>query len=75
TGDHPGLSIREIYQSHRQILGAPMGNRRDFRAVLDLLARGELRPRIHAALPLEEVAEAHCLIEEGAVFGKVVLIP
>ncbi len=74
TGDDPGLSIREIYQSHRQILGAPMGNRRDFRAGLDLLARGGLRPRIHAALPLEEVAEAHRLIEEGAVFGKVVLI-
>lgn len=74
-GDDPGLSIREIYQSHRQILGAPMGNRRDFRAVLDLLARGELRPRIHATLPLEEVAEAHRLIEEGTVFGKVVLVP
>jgi hypothetical protein len=24
-GDNPELSIREIYQSHRQILGAPLG--------------------------------------------------
>ena len=42
--DDPGISIREIYQSHRRILGAPLGNRRDFRAVLDLLSRGELDP-------------------------------
>lgn len=75
TGDNPDLSIREIYQSHRQILGAPMGNRRDFRAVLDLLARGELEPVIHAVMPLESISEAHRMIEEGDAFGKVVLVP
>lgn len=74
-GDDPYLSIREIYQSHRQILGAPLGNRRDFRAVLDLLSRGELEPSIHATMPLEMVAEAHRLMEEGMSFGKVVLVP
>jgi NADPH:quinone reductase-like Zn-dependent oxidoreductase len=73
-GDNPELSIREIYQSHRQILGAPLGNRRDFRAVLDLLSRGELEPVLHDTMPLEEVSEAHRLIEEGMVFGKVVLM-
>jgi NADPH:quinone reductase-like Zn-dependent oxidoreductase len=74
-GDDPDLSIREIYQSHRQILGAPLGNRRDFRAVLDLLSRGELEPSVHATMPLEMVAEAHRLMEEGMSFGKVVLVP
>jgi len=73
-GDNPELSIREIYQSHRQILGAPLGNRRDFRAVLDLLSRGELEPVLHDTMPLEEVSEAHRLIEEAMVFGKVVLM-
>lgn len=73
-GDNPELSIREIYQSHRQVLGAPLGNRRDFRAVLDLLFRGELEPVLHDTMPLEEVSEAHRLIEEGMVFGKVVLM-
>ena len=72
-GDSPELSIREIYQSHRQIVGAPMGNRRDFRAVLDLLYRGEIAPAVHAALPLEEIAEAHRLLEQGEAFGKVVM--
>jgi D-arabinose 1-dehydrogenase-like Zn-dependent alcohol dehydrogenase len=66
--------IREIYQSHRQILGAPLGNRQDFRSVLDVLSRGEIKPVIHATMPLEAVSEAHRLIDEGMVFGKVVLM-
>src|SRR5215203_6194742 len=74
-GDDPDLSIREIYQSHRQILGAPLGNRQDFRSVLDMLSRGEIEPVIHATMPLEAVAEARRLIEEGKSFGKVVLLP
>jgi NADPH:quinone reductase-like Zn-dependent oxidoreductase len=74
-GDDPDLSIREIYQSHRKILGAPLGNRQDFQSVLDMLSRGEIKPVIHATMPLEAVAEAHRLIEEGKSFGKVVLLP
>lgn len=73
AGDAPTISIRTIYQWHRQILGAPMGNRDDFLAVLDLVARGELEPVIGAVLPLDQVAEAHRLLEEGAVVGKIVI--
>jgi NADPH:quinone reductase-like Zn-dependent oxidoreductase len=74
-GDQPELSIREIYQSHRRILGAPLGNRRDFRAVLDLLARGELDPVVDAVLPLDDAVEAHRILEENQAFGKVVVVP
>jgi len=74
-GDDPEVSIREIYQSHRRILGAPMGNRRDFAAVLDLARRGEIEPVIHGVLPLREIAEAHRQLEAGEAFGKVVMRP
>jgi len=74
TGDSPEISIREIYQWHRRILGAPMGNRRDFRAILDLLHRGRLKPVIHAVLPLEQIRRAHGLLEEGEIVGKVVVV-
>ena len=73
AGDSPDMSIREIYQSHRQILGAPMGSRQDFRTVLDLLARGEIKPVVGAVMPLEEIAEAHRRLEGGEVFGKLVI--
>jgi NADPH2:quinone reductase len=39
------------------------------------LAAGEIVPRIHARLRLEEAAQAHRLLESGTVTGKVVLVP
>lgn len=43
------------------------------REVWPLLDRGELRPVIHAALPLERAAEAHALMESSTHIGKIVL--
>ena len=40
-----------------------------------LVADGRIRPVVHAALPLASAAEAHRLLESGAVFGKVLLEP
>jgi NADPH2:quinone reductase len=39
------------------------------------LAAGQIAPRIHTRLKLEEAAAAHRLLESGAVIGKVVLVP
>jgi len=75
SGADPEIDIRSVYQRHRQIRGAPMGNRTQFRDVLSLVARGELEPRIDRQLSLKEVAEGHRAIEERAVVGKVVIEP
>jgi len=75
SGADPDIDIRSVYQRHRQIRGAPMGNRTQFRDVLSLVARGELEPRIDRQLSLEEVAEGHRAIEERAIVGKVVIEP
>lgn len=75
TGPRPDIDIRSLYQSHRRIVGAPMGNRQDFRDVGRLIAAGELAPEIDEVLPLEDVAEGHRLLEDRAVFGKVVIRP
>ncbi|GAB7093725.1 zinc-binding dehydrogenase [Halolamina litorea] len=75
SGPDPDIDIRSLYQHHRQIRGAPMGNRQDFRDVLSLVAAGELEPRIDRVLPLEEIAEGHAAIEDRDVIGKVVIQP
>jgi NADPH:quinone reductase len=49
--------------------------RAGMRAVIDLLAAGKLKPRIHARLPLAEAARAHEMLESGAVLGKLLLRP
>jgi NADPH2:quinone reductase len=43
------------------------------RTVWPLLDRGEVRPIVHARLPLARAADAHRLLESGEVIGKVVL--
>lgn len=74
-GDNPDISLREIYQRHRRIIGAPMGSRGDFRAVLDLLISGEIEPVIHAVYRLADIQEAHRVLDEGRAFGKVIVRP
>ena len=41
--------------------------------VWPLLSAGTVRPVVHATFPLREAAEAHRLLESGAVIGKIVL--
>ena len=74
-GERPEFDIREVYQRHRRIIGAPMGNLSDFHAVMNLVLRGAIRPVIHAMLPLEQVREAHRIFQTREHFGKIVLIP
>lgn len=75
SGADPDIDIRSVYQHHRQILGAPMGNRQDFRDVLGLVDRGEVAPVIDRIVSLEDVIEGHRALEERSVVGKVVVDP
>lgn len=43
--------------------------------LIAMLADGEITPKTHARMPLEKAADAHRLLESGAVTGKIVLVP
>ncbi|MEK4148696.1 zinc-binding dehydrogenase [Robertmurraya sp. FSL W8-0741] len=73
AGDFPEISIREIYQWHRQVLGAPMGNWGDFLQVTEQVWQGKLNPQVSAVFPLEKIAEAEALLENRNHFGKIVI--
>lgn len=75
SGDAPAISIRELYQSHRRILGAPLGNRREFGQLVRALADGLLEPTVHDVLPLTRVHDALRLLESRTFFGKIALAP
>ena len=49
--------------------------RAGMRALLDMLAKGQLKPRIGARLNLAEAAKAHEMMESSAVTGKLILQP
>lgn len=73
SGDAPAISIREIYQRHRRIIGAPLGSRRDFRELLRALLQGRLSPVVHATLPLSRVREGLHMLARREVVGKVAI--
>lgn len=51
----------------------PAENRANMAEVIGWIARGELKPHVHARYPLERVAEAIRLMEERRSTGKVVI--
>jgi NADPH2:quinone reductase len=73
SGDDPSFSIRELYQNHRRILGAPLGNRRDFRDAVQTVFREGIEPVIDSVTPLSEVRSAFERLSRGEQFGKLVV--
>ena len=45
------------------------------RTLIDMLAAGKLKPRIHGRLSLAEARRAHEMLEGGEVLGKLLLLP
>jgi NADPH2:quinone reductase len=43
--------------------------------LLQMLSNNEIVAHTHARLPLSDAAEAHRILESGAVIGKIVLVP
>ncbi len=73
AGHEVTLNLRKIFFHSIEVLGSTMGTRREFERVLTLTAQGRLVPVVGAVRPLSEGAEAMTLLEDRAVFGKVVL--
>ncbi len=61
--------VNQINKKH------PEWMREDLGMLLNLLSQGKIAPIIGKRLPLEEVATAHKLLENGQVQGKLVLLP
>lgn len=75
TGAKGETEIRLVFWKQLSVLGSTMGNPREYRTVMDRVFQGELKPVVHATLPLDEARKAHEILEAGEAFGKVVLVP
>jgi NADPH:quinone reductase-like Zn-dependent oxidoreductase len=73
SGPMFNLDIRYIFNKQISLIGSTMGSTTDFQRVMNLVFDGKLNPVIGATLPLSDIREGHRLLEEGDVFGKVVL--
>jgi alcohol dehydrogenase len=75
SGFAPQTDLRQIFFRQVQVIGSTMGSHREFLDVMKCVFRGQLKPVIDRVLPLQDARKGHELIEQRAVFGKIVLTP
>ena len=70
------LDLWRLIGKRLRIVGSgPASGTTDLDHLIELAGKGELSPVVDRELPLEQAAEAHRLIEERQVLGKIVLMP
>ena len=73
SGYRLDLNIAQIFSRQIALIGSTMGPHRDYMTVMNQVFAGRIRAVIGARLPLREARQAQTLLEENAVFGKVLL--
>ena len=69
------VDVRYVWTYEHDLLGSNGWQRSDIEALLEQASAGTLVPVIDQVMPLAEVHEAERLMEERALFGKIVLVP
>ena len=73
AGFEPTLNLRYVFWRQLSILGSTMAPKGRLHGLLDLVAAGRLRAVVDRVMPMDQVAEAHRLLEARQVGGKIVL--
>jgi len=73
TGFTPEIDLRHIFFRQVEVLGSTMGSKGDLFGILRLVEAGTLKPVVDRVMPLWSAVEAHTLLENRKVFGKIVL--
>ena len=73
SGDDARVDVTYLFVKQARILGSRLGTMEDALAAAEHLSAGRFRPLVGATLPLEEIADAHRLLEGGRVAGKIVV--
>lgn len=74
-GEEISINPARIFFKRAQLLGVGSVSRAQLSDVVKLAAAGKVRPEIGRIMPLEEIAEAHRLLEESSVSGRIVIKP
>lgn len=79
AGAHGGgtvtLDAKRLYLRRISIFGAAGTNPPDVVKALDAAGAGKIRAIINRTMPLSEVAEAHRIVENNQIAGKIILEP
>ena len=79
AGAHAGgdveIDVKRLYRRKLSLIGGAGSDPKDVEATIEGAASGRFKAAIDRVLPLSEVVEAHRLVDERLVTGKVVMVP
>ena len=79
AGAHGGgavtLDVKRLYLRRQSIIGAAGTNPQDVEKALEAARTGKVRAISHRAMPLRDAAEAHRIVEQNQIAGKIILDP
>jgi NADPH:quinone reductase-like Zn-dependent oxidoreductase len=73
SGQSVELDLRYVFWKQVRLLGSTMGNVREYRRSMDLVAAGRLKGVVGGLYPAAKAQEAFELLQRGGHFGKLVL--
>ena len=75
TGPSVAIDLRHLFARQLRLLGSYMGTMGELREVLGHVFAGRLKPVVDRTFPLSDIRSAHEYLENGQMFGKIVVIP
>jgi alcohol dehydrogenase len=75
AGHDPKEDLRYVWSFEIEIKGSNSFYDDNLAALMELIQQGKIKPVVDKVLPLEQAAEGLRLIQDRAVFGKVVVTP
>ena len=73
TGPKVEVTLPHLFMKNQSVLGSTMGPRAALPEIFQRVAEGSFRPVVDRVLPIDEIQEAHRLLEGRQVCGKLVL--
>jgi len=73
AGANPPTDIQRIFWNNLKIFGSTLGDRAEFREVLNFMEASRTKPVVDQVFPLRDAAAAQKRLEEGKQFGKILL--
>ena len=79
AGAHGGgsvtLDVKRLYMRRLRIIGVAGTNFSDVEKAVQAAGQGKIRAIINRTMPLREAAEAHRIVEQNQISGKIILDP
>jgi NADPH:quinone reductase-like Zn-dependent oxidoreductase len=75
SGDMPPAELRRVFFLQLRIVGSTMGTRDELERLARLCADRGIKPEIDRVLPLDQVRDGLAAMEDGDIFGKIVIEP